>query len=770
MILVVLSLPISYISTGLTPKADLLGSKIIPPIPHVAPVPGNSDPAGDEWPMFRGSLNHTGTTESTPVKGSGPLWTFSAADMIVSSPAVVDGRVYVGSNDGNIYCLNATTGAQVWNYPTTGMVTSSPAVSDGRVYVGSNDSLEYDSNLYCLNAITGALVWQSPGGEDGIISSPAVANGLLYCGWIGGGQGDIFCLNANNGEYVSNTWSGMGPVYSSPAVADGYVFDGESRGVLYCMNSTLGIVWKYNSGAGTYSPAVANGRVYTGSGDGKMYCLNESTGEFLWSFTTGGEVGSSPAVANGRVYMGSDDRNVYCLDATTGAFVWNYTTGYHVRSSPAVANGLVFVGSDDNITYCLNATTGTVVWKYATGASVFSSPAIANGCVYIGSEDHKLYCLPMLLTPSSPENIMAIGNNEHVSLKWLPPANDSGSPVTNYRVYRGLSLGNEVFLANAGNQLSYIDSNLVNGRAYYYAISAVTAAGEGSKSGDIIGIPMTTAEAPINLQAFGGMGAVTLTWQAPMNNGGAAIMTYNIYRGTSPEIQIFLATVESNTMTFTDTLVTGDSSYYYSIRSVNAAGEGLESNIASARPSIMIFIYAVLIIAAGIGIFAIVFVARRRAEKPTEISLSRETEITYRAKRWRESEAILFIYLGDQADLFHIREIYELLRKEANIEKVRLSVAGKSGEDILRDYDIMVLFCPYGGKFPEGSDEWKKFYEKDLPVIPIFRHLNDVPVLLGSKLGVEFNASKLAACEKAIYEIIMKIRKERSMALKNDTN
>jgi outer membrane protein assembly factor BamB len=62
-----------------------------------------------------------------------------------SSPAVANGVVYVGSNDNNLYALNATTGAKVWNYTTGGSVYSSPAVANGVVYVGSQDH-----NLYAL--------------------------------------------------------------------------------------------------------------------------------------------------------------------------------------------------------------------------------------------------------------------------------------------------------------------------------------------------------------------------------------------------------------------------------------------------------------------------------------------------------------------------------------------------------------------------------------------------------------------------------------------
>ncbi len=568
MILVVLSLPISYISTGLTPKAESFASKIIFPVPHTAPAPNSSDPVGDEWPMFRGSLNHTGTTESTPVKGSNPLWNYSTSDMFVSSPAVANGCVYIGSFDNYTYCLNATTGAQVWNYSTTGIVHSSPAVANDCVYIGSEDH-----NIYCLNASTGIFIWNYSTG--GIIqSSPAVANGSVY---VGSEDQLIYCLNASTGVQLWN-YTTCGSIYtSSPAVANGRVYAGGADGNISCIDALTGaFVWNFTTAGGTFSPAVANGLVYAGSSDGKIYCLDESTGEFVWDFATGGEVGSSPAVANGLVYAGSDDRNVYCVDATTGAFVWNYTTGYHVRSSPAVANGLVYVGSDDTILYCLNATTGSVTWKYATGAGIYSSPAIASGCVYIGSEDNNTYCLPMTLTPSPPLNLQVIGGDRHVNLTWQPPANDGGVPIQNYSIYRGLSEENEDFLALIDTQLNYTDFNLINGQTYYYKVSALTIAGEGPLSVEVNAIPCTVPDAPQNLQSIGGNGNVTLSWQVPTDNGGAAITHYNISRSTSSGNEIYLVTVD-NVTEYTDVFVLKGQNYFYTVCAINVVGEGPQS-------------------------------------------------------------------------------------------------------------------------------------------------------------------------------------------------
>ncbi len=60
-----------------------------------------------------------------------------------SSPAVADGKVFFGLNDGYIYALDAFNGTQVWSYKTGGPVRSSPAISDGLLFVGSDDGYLY---------------------------------------------------------------------------------------------------------------------------------------------------------------------------------------------------------------------------------------------------------------------------------------------------------------------------------------------------------------------------------------------------------------------------------------------------------------------------------------------------------------------------------------------------------------------------------------------------------------------------------------------------
>jgi outer membrane protein assembly factor BamB len=78
------------------------------------------------------------------------LWSYATVATVLSSPAVANGVVYVGSCDSNIYALSASTGAKLWSYTTGGCIGgSSPAVVNGMLYVGSG--YYSDGNLYAFH-------------------------------------------------------------------------------------------------------------------------------------------------------------------------------------------------------------------------------------------------------------------------------------------------------------------------------------------------------------------------------------------------------------------------------------------------------------------------------------------------------------------------------------------------------------------------------------------------------------------------------------------
>ena len=344
---------------------------------------------GCDWAQFRADLTHSGfqsretTIGTNNVASLASKWTTPTGGPIDSSPAVVNGVVYIGSQDAKVYALDAATGAITWTTTTGGPIDSSPAVANGVVYIGS-----HDAKVYALDAATGAIKWTTTTGGP-IDSSPTVANGVVS---IGSHDAKVYALDAATGAIKWTTTTG-GPIDSSPAVANGIISIGSRDGQVYALDAATGaITWTATTGGVlTSSPAVANGVDYIGSQDGKVYALDAATGAITWTATTGGVITSSPAVANGVVSIGSQDGKVYALDAATGAITWTATTGGPIDSSPAVMNGVVYIGSHDAEVYALDAVTGAIKWTASGGGPIASSPAVANGVVYIGSDDGQVY-------------------------------------------------------------------------------------------------------------------------------------------------------------------------------------------------------------------------------------------------------------------------------------------------------------------------------------------------------------------------------------------
>ncbi len=126
------------------------------------------------------NMNHEQILNANTASHLVKKWAFQTGSFVHSSPAVVDGVVYVGSKDHNVYALDAQSGKQRWVFPTEGMVDSSPAVVNGMVYVGSNDK-----NVYAIDVQSGQKKWAFST-MHWVSSSPTVVNNVVYVGsWDG---------------------------------------------------------------------------------------------------------------------------------------------------------------------------------------------------------------------------------------------------------------------------------------------------------------------------------------------------------------------------------------------------------------------------------------------------------------------------------------------------------------------------------------------------------------------------------------------------------
>src|SRR5258708_578201 len=147
------------------------------------------------WPSYKNEPSRVGVNpfENIINKNNAKFltlaWVGILGDLVdFSSPAVVNGVVYVGSFDGKLYAFNAdgcapqTSCQPLWTGATGNDITSSPAVSNGVVYIGSADHKLYAFPAKGCGTSTCAPLWTGAAGGSILESSPLVANRVVSGG------------------------------------------------------------------------------------------------------------------------------------------------------------------------------------------------------------------------------------------------------------------------------------------------------------------------------------------------------------------------------------------------------------------------------------------------------------------------------------------------------------------------------------------------------------------------------------------------------------
>jgi outer membrane protein assembly factor BamB len=325
-----------------------------------------------------------------------------------SSPTTDGSSVYVGIDDGRLLSLDAASGALNWAFETHQYdyeltredtdnrgIHGTPAVWEGRVYVG-----DYSGWLYALDAASGALLWEIDlGGSIG--ASPALHAGHVFMAVeYSDPDGKVFVVDAREGCVVYET-DYLGDHPHSSATVDperGYLYVGANNGRFSAWDYVNQLpVWDF--WMGTENPqikstaALDGDTVYITSWDYYLHALDADSGEERFAFQTGYYSMSSPSVYEDVAYFGSHDGWVYAVDADPDAAyddpqdreLWSYDTNTRVLSSPTLipdADALV-VGSDNSWAYMLSMSAGEELWAREMEGWVSSVPTVLDNTLYI---------------------------------------------------------------------------------------------------------------------------------------------------------------------------------------------------------------------------------------------------------------------------------------------------------------------------------------------------------------------------------------------------
>ena len=183
-----------------------------------------------------------------------------------SSPTIVDGEIYIGSWNGSLCRIDAANGDVIdtFSWPPLERIESTPAIHDDLVYFGLDDF------FYCVDRFTGAPQWEFDIGNDYLHASAGVADGLVFWGDHDGSPKDsivlIHAVDIETGTEVWNyeitgAWKG---VLSSPAITDGVMYIGAGDGNLYAFGTGL----KYTYLDDLYAQVGSNELIVTSFDEG----------------------------------------------------------------------------------------------------------------------------------------------------------------------------------------------------------------------------------------------------------------------------------------------------------------------------------------------------------------------------------------------------------------------------------------------------------------------------------------------------------------------
>jgi outer membrane protein assembly factor BamB len=344
-----------------------------------------------EWATYARTPDHQHFIDQNVSFKGKVLWTLAQSELVDSSPAVVDGVLYVGDNF-KVVALNASNGKILWTYSTTGPVNSSPAVAGDLIFLGL-----LDGRVIALNRHSGKLQWEFKTGNF-IFGSPTVVDGLLY---IGSGDRYLYALDAQLGTLAWKEQA-TGKMIQSPAVRDSIVYAASDANKLYSLSGRTGArrLEFFLTGTMIDSPVVSPTIVYGVTHDGRLIALKHKARQYPWSHglkvawiqlwmlgfpvptpslqpgtlwgtfpkERKGKFVSSPAVAGDRLFVGDNRGRFFALDAHKGTFLWEIELGEGVTTAPLVLGDTVYFGTKTGTLYGVSCRDGSLRWKFFLGS------------------------------------------------------------------------------------------------------------------------------------------------------------------------------------------------------------------------------------------------------------------------------------------------------------------------------------------------------------------------------------------------------------------
>ncbi len=308
-----------------------------------------SSPAIDAGMVFIHSAGSTNNFLGINATTGSIVWTSNVGSFdFCSSPAVADGKVFIGADDGKLYCFNATNGQVIWTYLTGESIRSSPIVAYGNVYVGSDSSSSSPSStgqVYAFGAVplVKTSLSLSLNAQTSLLSFSVTITGKL----LAENQSAVsnaritFSISINDGQ----SWN---DITSAFTLADGSysaVWTPAATGT-FLVKAAYDGLYPYESSQKNVELSVLpynNQYVFAVSSNSTVSSLAFNSQSNTLSFTVSGPSGTTgyvdmqvaknlvPDIANLKVNL-DDSKLIYTPTSTSDSYLFHFTYAHSTHT------------------------------------------------------------------------------------------------------------------------------------------------------------------------------------------------------------------------------------------------------------------------------------------------------------------------------------------------------------------------------------------------------------------------------------------------------
>jgi outer membrane protein assembly factor BamB len=387
--------------------------------------------ADNEWPNPYGS-DYSSNSPTTLLRPPLKLkWVSRVFDNFKGGPVVAEGKVVCMGRTGNLFCLDAETGALLWRFsikrnliPGDWMGRSDfgsrqvPLIWQGKVYANLFwHGYPEISGIHCFDLQTGNLLWRRLTGYAKSRYSPNIVDGrIVYLSNLNISTGGTAVYQLHVQAWDAVTGDSLWIYALKTTAADAgcwqiaihdtiFALTGAGTGKTVALDKNGNMLWQDTAhSGGMIVMSYYRGKLFLGGSAANTVLLNASDGSFIRSDATPGYL--VPVFTGDRYWRrGYGDSPIgYNVNTGVKELSCQYTASVTGCGSPTAANGYLYLGHGNtfgaahatlgHVLRAYDIVTGKVVWNYRMSSNVCTAPAIAYDRLYItaGGNGDLVYC------------------------------------------------------------------------------------------------------------------------------------------------------------------------------------------------------------------------------------------------------------------------------------------------------------------------------------------------------------------------------------------